>query len=100
MNKGTVAFPEGSGQEASCLFSSAASEQEERQRRLWLQMCFHLCLLLFSHQVMPVSSATPWTVAGWILCPQDFPGRDKGVGCHLLFQRISQAQGSNLHLLN
>ena len=95
-----MALPEGPGQEASCLFSSAASEQEEGRRRPWLQTCFCLYLLLFSHQVMPISSAAPWTVAGWILCPWDFPGRNKGVGCHLLFQRLSQAQGSNLRLLN
>ena len=35
---------------------------------------------------------TLWTVA---LCPWDFPGRNTGVGCHLLVQGIFPTQGSN-----
>ena len=31
---------------------------------------------------------------------QDFPGRNTGVGCHFLFQRIFPTQGSNLGLLH
>ena len=66
-------------------------------------MAADVCVHLFVVAQSPshaVSSETPWTVAGWILCPWDFPGRSKGVGCHFLFQGISQAQGSNLRLLN
>ena len=37
--------------------------------------------------------AIPWTVAHQFLCPQDFPGKNTGVGCH--FQRIFLTQGSN-----
>ena len=62
-------------------------------------MCVHLFVVAQSPS-HAVSSETPWTVAGWILCPWDFPGRSKGVRCHFLFQGISQAQGSNLRLLN
>ena len=30
-----------------------------------------------------------------LLCPWDFPGKDTGVGCHSLLQRIFPTQGSN-----
>ena len=62
-------------------------------------VCVHLFVVAQSPS-HAVSSETPWIVAGWVLCPWDFPGRSKGVGCHFLFQGISQAQGSNLRLLN
>ena len=35
-----------------------------------------------------------------LLCPWDFPGKDTGVGCHFLLQRILPTQGSNLDLLH
>ena len=35
-----------------------------------------------------------------LLCPWDFPGKDTGVGCHFLLQRIFPTQGSNLGLLH
>ena len=41
--------------------------------------------------------ATPWTVAR-LLCPLDSPGKNTGVGCHFLLQRIFLTQGSNLGL--
>ena len=31
-----------------------------------------------------------------LLCPQDSPGKNTGVGCHALLQRIFLTQGSNL----
>ena len=35
-----------------------------------------------------------------LLCPQNIPGKNTGVGCHFLLQGISpQIQGSNSHLL-
>uniref|UniRef100_A0AAA9RVS2 BRCA1-associated protein n=1 Tax=Bos taurus TaxID=9913 RepID=A0AAA9RVS2_BOVIN len=34
-----------------------------------------------------------------ILYPWNFPGKNTGVGCHFLCQRIFPIQGSNLHLL-
>ena len=33
------------------------------------------------------------------LCPWDFPGKNTGVGCHFLLQRIFPTQGSNPCLL-
>ena len=35
-----------------------------------------------------------------LLCPWDSPGKNTGVGCHFLLQRIFPTQGRNLHLLN
>ena len=35
-----------------------------------------------------------------LLCPWDPPGKNTGVGCHVLLQKIFLAQGSNLHLLH
>ena len=35
-----------------------------------------------------------------LLCPWDFPGKNTGVGCHCLLQRIFPTQGSNPGLLH
>ena len=35
-----------------------------------------------------------------LLCPQDFPGKNTGVGCHFLLQGIFLTQGSNPCLLH
>ena len=43
--------------------------------------------------------ATFWTVATRFLRPRDFPGKNTGVGCHFLLQRIFPIQGSNPRLL-
>ena len=34
--------------------------------------------------------ATPWTVATRLLCPQDSPGKNTGVGCHFLYRGSSR----------
>ena len=44
--------------------------------------------------------ATPWTMALSLLCPWNSPGRNTGVDCHFLLQRIFLTQGSNLSLLH
>ena len=41
---------------------------------------------------------TLWTVDHQ--CPQDFPGKNTGVGCHFLLQGNFPSQGSNLCLLH
>ena len=45
-------------------------------------------------------SVTPWTVAHQALRPWDFPGRNIGVGCHSLPQRVFLTQGLNPRLLH
>ena len=43
---------------------------------------------------------TLWTIACQApLCPWDSPGKNTGVGCHALLQRIFPTQGQNPHLL-
>ena len=39
------------------------------------------------------------TLATWLLCPWDFPGKNTGVGSHSLLHGISPTQGSNPDLL-
>ena len=46
------------------------------------------------------NSATPWTLPTWFLCPWNSPGKNTGVGCHFLLQRIFTIQGSNPGLLH
>ena len=46
--------------------------------------------------------ATPWTIynpSGSSVCGI-FPGKNTGVGCHVLLQEISPTQGLNPHLLH
>ena len=52
-------------------------------------MCSQLCPTL----------CNPWTIDHWLLCPCDFPDKNTGVGCHLLFQGIFPTHGLNLCLL-
>ena len=33
-------------------------------------------------------SVTPWAIAYRLLCPQNFPGKTIGAGCHFLLQGI------------
>ena len=40
----------------------------------------------------------PWTAR--LLCLWEFPGKNTGVGCHILLLGISPTQGSNPHLLH
>ena len=35
-----------------------------------------------------------------LICPQDFPGKNTGVGCYFFFHRIFPTQELNLHLLH
>ena len=57
---------------------------------------------LGNHQVRLF--ATPWTAAhaaeDRLLCPQNSPGKNTGVGCRALLQGIFPTQGPNPHLLH
>ena len=58
-----------------------------------LCMCIQLlgCVWLFAtHGLQPTG----------LLCPWNFPGKDTGVVCHFLLQRIFPTHGLNLGLLN
>ena len=56
-------------------------------------------LLLFSCSVVSDSWWPHGLQPARLLCPQDFPGKNTGVGRHFLPQGIFPAQGSNLCLL-
>ena len=59
-------------------------------------MVTRACMHAKSLQSCP-TLVTPWTVAHQNPC--DSPGKNTGVGCHVLLQRIFPTQGSTLHLL-
>ena len=68
---------------------------------IWLVFCLHG--IYGGGDLVPKSCptlATPWTVAYELLCPWDFPGKNSGVGCHFLLQRICVTQGLNPYLLH
>ena len=57
----------------------------------------------YAYSVASVTSTSfllLWTVAARLLCPWDFPGKNTGVGCHVLLQGIFLTQGSKLCLLH
>ena len=58
-----------------------------------------LCLFMLSHSVKSDSLLLHGLKPARVLCPQDFPGKNTGLGCHSLLQRIFLTQGSNPHLL-
>ena len=68
----------------------------------WCSTWLILCVCVFSCFRHVWLFVTPWTVACQtpLLCPWDSPGKNTGVGCHFLLQRICLTQGSNPHLLN
>ena len=47
-----------------------------------------------------LDSAIPWTVATRLLCPWNSPGKNTGVGCQSLLQRIFPSQGLSPSLLH
>ena len=58
-----------------------------------IDMChaksLQLCPTLWPHRLKPSR----------LLCPRDSPGKNTGVACHALLQRIFPTKGSNPHLL-
>ena len=55
----------------------------------------HLCVCVCSVMFDSVQPHGPTR----FLCPQDFPGKNTGVGCHFLLQGIFPTQVSNQHIL-
>ena len=54
------------------------------------------CACMLTHLTL----CDPRTVACQPACPWNSPGKNTGVGCHLLLQGIFRTQGSNLALLH
>ena len=98
-----VASKRKSGWTSSCL---DLTEEVHRCIHRWKGM-MHLtiCILHFSEVVcisckVVYNSLRPnglWLTG--LLCPWDFPGKNSGVGCHVLLQGIFVTQGLNPGLL-
>ena len=59
-----------------------------------------LFLLLLSRLAVSNSLPSRGLQNTKLLCPWDSPGKNTGVGCHFLLQRIFPTQGLNLCLLH
>ena len=57
------------------------------------------CVGMLSHLVMSDSVPPHGLYPDGILCPWNFPGKNTGMGCHVLLQGIFPTQGSNFQLL-
>ena len=57
------------------------------------------CVSVCSVASVVSDSATLWTIACQAPSSWDSPGKNIGVGCHVLFQGIFPTQRSNPHLL-
>ena len=69
--------------------------------------CMCVCVYLYMGICMRTracsivsDSAIPWLWPTRLLCPWNFPGKNTGVGCHFLLQRIFLTQVSNSNLLH
>ena len=61
-------------------------------------LCFHEIAVLYAQSLSSVQLCDPMDCR--LLCLWNSPGKNTGVGCHVLLQRISLTQGSNLALLH
>ena len=63
------------------------------QKFKFLTLCYMMIIQLLSCvRLLRLHGLQP----SRLLCPWDFPGKNTGVGCHLLFQGIFLIQDSNL----
>ena len=79
--------------------TTEVTQQQEQQLGpevcAWLYWVICVCACVLSHCSRVQLCATLWTVAPSLLCPWDSPGKNAGVGCHALLQRIFPTQGLN-----
>ena len=61
--------------------------------------CVGVCMHINTHSVVSYSWWPPLRSPARFLCPWSFPGKNTGVVCHFLLQRIFPTQGSNPRLL-
>ena len=62
-----------------------------------VSMCVCVCVFVFSHVWLFVTHELYPTR---FLCPWKFPGKNTGVGCYFLLERIFLTPGSNSYLLH
>ena len=75
---------------------SYLTEQETEAQKIGTEGQFLTCLAAQTSPTLRPCGLRPTR----LLCPWDFPGKNTGVGCHSLLQRIFLTQGSNTGLLN
>ena len=64
-------------------------------------LCCSFCVRVHAQLLKHVRLfLTPWIAALQALCPWNSPGKNTGVRCHFLLQRIFPTQGSNSCLLH
>ena len=61
---------------------------------IYVYIC--MCCAMFTCSVMSNSVLPCRLQPARLLCPQDFPGKNTGVGCHFLLQGIFPTQGSKM----
>ena len=96
VNKPTVVHPYIHPKEH---YSALKSSEQSAMKKTWRKL---ECTLLSACSVTSVVSDSLWPYGlqpARLLCPWDSPGKNTGVGCHALFQRIFLTQRLNLHLL-
>ena len=64
------------------------SEISQKEKDKYLVISLMVVVVQSLSQLCP-TLAIPWTIATRLLCPQDFPGKNTGVGCHLLLHDIT-----------
>ena len=65
------------------------------RRFLFISLC--VCVRVCVPSLLCLTLCRPMDCR--LLCPWNFPGKNTGVGCHFLIQRIFPTQGLNLYLL-
>ena len=78
-------------------------EEHDRACQLGDKQPQQICLFraaLLSHSVVSDSWQPHGLQPARLFCPQDFPGKNTGVGSHCFLQGIFPTQGSNLGLLH
>ena len=79
--------------------NSSLKVRVEARDDVSLTSCVCVCVCV-SPSVMSNSLWPHGLYPARLLCPRNFPGKNTGVDCHLLLQRIFPTQGLNLGLLH
>ena len=81
--------------------------QQEYGRKLCRKLCVCVCMCVWVCVYVCVCAQSCLTLCDLVdrcppnsLCPWNFPGKNTGMGCYFLLQRIFPTQGSNPCLLN
>ena len=85
--------------QVSCTGRQVLYHQRHLGKPLLYGYLIYKCVCVLSHLVVSDSLLPHGLQPTRLLCPWGSPGKNTGVGCHFLLQRIFPTQGSNPHLL-